>query len=347
MGDGIGTFGTGPVGGVASLVGKSSDDGLSWTWGTAGQAWGGMASGLGALAITGPITFALAAAPDDALPDWTESVSDWHTSTITAFGKGIVGSPEQWEEDPVAAGTTAVLNVATFFIPVVGQAAGGVKVTSSLARVGVSLERVAVRAGNGTRIAAGFSRAGTLAADLSTALHFVIRTTPDGLTVRDLDAAVAALDDIAPLKADILLPANVDAPPVERGSTDASTATPTRSDTNGTTSEGGSTARGGITVLERTDLGDNGSPSDRGGSADVPTDRGGSGDGPADRGESSTPSPMPSTAGNARASPENRVGVSASDAPGPRTPFAARTDLEPNTVYHVDGRGDFYTDATG
>jgi hypothetical protein len=33
--------------------------------------------------------------------------------------------------------------------------------------------------------------------------------------------------------------------------------------------------------------------------------------------------------------------------PGSRTPFAARTDLAPHTHYHLEGRGDFYTDATG
>ncbi|GCD19302.1 hypothetical protein CTKZ_08640 [Cellulomonas algicola] len=33
--------------------------------------------------------------------------------------------------------------------------------------------------------------------------------------------------------------------------------------------------------------------------------------------------------------------------PGSRTPFAARTDLAPSTLYRVEGRGDFYTDADG
>nr|WP_249361985.1 DNA/RNA non-specific endonuclease [Gordonia araii] len=43
----------------------------------------------------------------------------------------------------------------------------------------------------------------------------------------------------------------------------------------------------------------------------------------------------------------NEVDVTGKDVPGKRTPFAARTDLEPNTLYHVEGRGDFYTDHTG
>jgi hypothetical protein len=43
----------------------------------------------------------------------------------------------------------------------------------------------------------------------------------------------------------------------------------------------------------------------------------------------------------------NRVDVAGSDVPGPRTAFAARTDLDPNTVYVVEGRGTFTTNADG
>ncbi|WP_336857898.1 DNA/RNA non-specific endonuclease, partial [Sinomonas albida] len=43
----------------------------------------------------------------------------------------------------------------------------------------------------------------------------------------------------------------------------------------------------------------------------------------------------------------HEVTVTGRDVPGSRTPFAQRTDLEPNTMYHVEGRGDFYTDAHG
>jgi hypothetical protein len=43
----------------------------------------------------------------------------------------------------------------------------------------------------------------------------------------------------------------------------------------------------------------------------------------------------------------NTVTVDANDLPGPRTPFAVRDGLEPNTRYHVEGRGDFYTNAQG
>ncbi|NMD55856.1 MULTISPECIES: DNA/RNA non-specific endonuclease [Tsukamurella] len=39
--------------------------------------------------------------------------------------------------------------------------------------------------------------------------------------------------------------------------------------------------------------------------------------------------------------------VTGKDIPGPKTSFASRSDLEPNAVYRVEGRGDFYTDTDG
>lgn len=52
-------------------------------------------------------------------------------------------------------------------------------------------------------------------------------------------------------------------------------------------------------------------------------------------------------AGFAAPSVQNSVDVPATEVPGSRTPFAAQGDLLPDTVYHVEGRGDFYTDAGG
>ena len=58
-------------------------------------------------------------------------------------------------------------------------------------------------------------------------------------------------------------------------------------------------------------------------------------------------SDRPSPSDYPRPSVVQEIAVSAADGPGPRTPFAGRTDLEPDTRYTVEGRGDFYTDATG
>ncbi|MBB2959176.1 DNA/RNA non-specific endonuclease [Pseudoclavibacter helvolus] len=48
-----------------------------------------------------------------------------------------------------------------------------------------------------------------------------------------------------------------------------------------------------------------------------------------------------------RPEPTQTVEVPKADAPGSRTPFAASSDLAPNSLYRVEGRGDFYTDADG
>lgn len=44
---------------------------------------------------------------------------------------------------------------------------------------------------------------------------------------------------------------------------------------------------------------------------------------------------------------QNSVDVPAGEVPGSRSPFSTHGDLLPDTVYHVEGRGDFYTDAGG
>lgn len=41
------------------------------------------------------------------------------------------------------------------------------------------------------------------------------------------------------------------------------------------------------------------------------------------------------------------VEVTGGELPGPKTAFARRTDLAPDTMYRVAKRGDFYTDSTG
>lgn len=56
------------------------------------------------------------------------------------------------------------------------------------------------------------------------------------------------------------------------------------------------------------------------------------------------------TPGHGRFDPpptSNRVKIDAADGPGPRTTFGDRTDLEPNTHYSVEGRGEFYTNESG
>ncbi len=64
---------------------------------------------------------------------------------MTGLVEGIVGDPEMWAEDPVAAGAFAVTNISSFFIPVAGAGAAAGKVGSVAARLGTSTVRLGAR----------------------------------------------------------------------------------------------------------------------------------------------------------------------------------------------------------
>jgi hypothetical protein len=64
----------------------------------------------------------------------------------------------KWKEDPVAAGTYAVLSVGTIFIPGAGAAGAGSKVASALAKTGLAVEKLAIIAKD-ARLANGLSSA--------------------------------------------------------------------------------------------------------------------------------------------------------------------------------------------
>jgi hypothetical protein len=196
VGDGLGDFGKGLGQGLASLVGWNTTDG-SWSLGFAGAAWGNVGQGLGALVLTAAMpaeSIALAYAPDDAVPGWLGSVRDWQKKELTAMVGGIVGTPEQWKDDPVAAGTYAAASIATFFIPVAGEVSAGGKVASVLAKVGIATEKIAVVAGDGTKFAAGLSRVGDVFAGMSKVVDRFTGGTADLTT--NLEKATSALHDM-------------------------------------------------------------------------------------------------------------------------------------------------------
>ncbi|MGW9630835.1 glycohydrolase toxin TNT-related protein [Agromyces sp. NPDC055520] len=86
---------------------------------------------------------------------------------------------------------------------------------------------------------------------------------------------------------------------------------------------------------------------------------------PAPRGAAQPATPAPATGSQPTATPPsaaanppapngfprpavtNEIVVPRDEGPTPRRPFAARTNLEANTLYRVEGRGDFYTDGDG
>ncbi|MET0590301.1 MAG: glycohydrolase toxin TNT-related protein [Naasia sp.] len=193
MGDGIVEFGTGFVGGIVALGGWDMENDWEHSGDTAAAAWTGLASGVGALVITAtPGAAALMAAPPEWTPEWMHGAQDWYNGTMEAMVQGIVGTPEMWEEDPVAAGTFAFVSIASMFIPVAGQAGAGVRVASGLGRASLAVERVAGAVTDGSRLSNGLVRASDVLAGLSTS----IRGLSEGLNgVRTVDSSLAGLDE--------------------------------------------------------------------------------------------------------------------------------------------------------
>jgi len=167
VGDGLLEFGSSFVEGTVSLVGFDAANGWKHDWEFAGEAWTGMLTGLGALVITAviPVAPALARLPDSAVPPQLRGVRDHYRETMDAMVGGIVGTPEQWEEDPVAAGTYAVASIGSFFIPGAGQVGAGLKIGSSAARAATLTGRVAEMAGDVAHLPNGLSRVDSLVAE--------------------------------------------------------------------------------------------------------------------------------------------------------------------------------------
>jgi len=104
---------TGLVTGLGGFVGFQG-------WDVMGQSW----KGLGALAI-------VAASPqvmfsNQGFPGYEPGEIQ---ATVTGMGKGLIAY-DQWSSDPAQAAGESVFNIATFFIPVGGAAAGTAKAAS-------------------------------------------------------------------------------------------------------------------------------------------------------------------------------------------------------------------------
>jgi hypothetical protein len=204
MSDGLYSFVEGAVVGLTSLVGVEMEDEPSWTRETAGAAWGGLFQGLGALAITGPPMFALMMTPEKSVPVPLKGLRDWYTVQATGIVGGMVGTPEQWEEDPVAAGTFAVLSLGTIVVPGAGLAGAGAKGAGALGNGSNSLVRGASGLGNAalaatrTRLANGLNNAAHFHTTFSASVRSTFtRGTDVQKTVDDLDA-LDAFDDVKP-----------------------------------------------------------------------------------------------------------------------------------------------------
>lgn len=117
---GVGDFGYDTFFGITSLLGYHPDTGWSAT--TLGQTWGGLGNVVGSLVVVALI-------PDSLSAEGAASVkSPWvneRAGVVRGALGGLVGYDPQaedgwqaWRDEPWRAGSSSVLNIATFFIPV-------------------------------------------------------------------------------------------------------------------------------------------------------------------------------------------------------------------------------------
>ncbi|VXB94320.1 TNT domain-containing protein [Frigoribacterium sp. 9N] len=239
MGTGLGMFIAEAAYGAGALVGWDIQGGTGVTKEFGLKAWGGLLQGLGAIAITSPATIALAYAPPGTVPAAAQPAVDWYRTTIEGVTQGIVGTPEMYDEDPVAAGTYATLGVASFFVPVGGAAVGGTKAATGLARLGGAAERAALRAPEGSLSRIGLTHAGHALNAMSettrllTGGHGSAGRGPDAAPSR-FDEQLTRLDDVVGVRADGLAPppTRVDGPDTTPGPVrgDDASAPPVRDD---------------------------------------------------------------------------------------------------------------------
>ncbi|KIU03721.1 TNT domain-containing protein [Frigoribacterium sp. MEB024] len=239
MGTGLGMFIAEAAYGAGALVGWDIQGGTGVTKEFGLKAWGGLLQGLGAIAISGVPMLALAYAPPGTVPAAAQPAVDWYRTTIEGVTQGIVGTPEMYDEDPVAAGTYATLGVASFFVPVGGAAVGGTKAATGLARLGGAAERAALRAPEGSLSRIGLTHAGHALNAMSettrllTGGHGEAGRGPDAAPSR-FDEQLTRLDDVVGVRADGLAPppTRVDGPDTTPGPVrgDDASAPPVRDD---------------------------------------------------------------------------------------------------------------------
>lgn len=278
------------------------------------------------------------------------------------LAKGMV-SWDTWEDDPGRAAGGAVFNIATVLLPA-GAAVSGTKGAATAANAASKGAKVSAWLARGAEIvdltdplalgARGLRVALPRLDDLVAGLRGV-ENLDDALAL-DLPAVTSTLDDLPSGAAhdgpaDVVV-REVDALPQSRATVDGAHApehahVPDRElvTTDGLTTEasvgtGGDRSAGGVGHGEDGSAGGVGHGGD-GSAGGVP------------HGEDGTPSATVESRAVPDAYPrptaDHDVTLRASDPgfPGPRTPFAVRGDLAPSTHYHLEGRGDFYTDADG
>jgi len=293
VGDAVGGVFVGVWHGVTGLVtGFGGFVGFQG-WDVMGQSW----KGLGALAI-------VAASPQVMFSNqgFLGYQPGEIQATVTGMGKGLIAY-DRWASDPAQAAGESVFNIATFFIPVGGAAAGAAK-AASLA--GKTAQVVGV-AGKAAKVGAVVkaSRVADVVAGVRTTLDLRLNNAANALhtALGGPDRALAG-----PGRSLHLPEAPV----------------PHTPDLHATTIHPGAPAHPTI--------GADGAPAH-------PT-TGHDGGSPVHSEATGSPHSSPPAS-------QHDVHDSNYASDNPRTSFSRQEGLQPNTAYHVDGRGTFYTDSTG
>lgn len=366
-------FVLGTINGLTNLFGVSvgGPEGLSFSVDTAAATWQGVAG--------------LAGFRWDEFGDFEGWSLDNARGSWVAAGQGLV-SWDMWKEDPLRALTTNVLNVAMIVATWgAGAAAAGGRAGSAVSRLG-RLGRAAAVVDRimafmdplGTVIGAGVSRAGSWVARV-TGMRLNLRGLVDAWH-RPADVDVPSVEGpgtrpgagvdvdsvgrVDPPGSGLDAPSAPDAHvPGARAGVDS-----VASDAHASVGDGSGAPRvhdasvapdsdapgahpGGDAGVEA------GAPRVRGehahGGADASgtSDSGGTEHGAGGSGDGAGRPDDPRDAFNEAHRPNvvQSVDVDADHAlaPTPRKPFGRGVVLEPETVYHVDGRGDFYTNESG
>ncbi|MBO3095618.1 hypothetical protein [Cellulomonas dongxiuzhuiae] len=161
VGNGAYTFGRDLVQGAGQLIVGYNPANGDWFSGDAyGQAWGGLGDLVGSIVVlASPVGWVAAGMAATGNND--NGFSEWmydRAVTVRNAGGALVGwDPNAkdgwhaWKEDGLAAGTSAVLSVGTFFIPGAGQVGAGLKagsVGARVARVSGAVSEFAVQGGS-------------------------------------------------------------------------------------------------------------------------------------------------------------------------------------------------------
>lgn len=295
---------------------------------------------------------------------------------LVATGKGIIAY-DKWGEDPAEAAGEAIFNVATIVIPA-GAAVGGVKAGGGAAAAALRTASRLVDAVDPAAYAASGASAAVrvtapVVSDLLKSIDVNVHVDVPHVDVPHVDVPQV---DVPHVEVPHVEAPRVEVPQVGLPSsaghfTDGPGLDPGNpgvrvQDTPGTgqdaprgavdvetlPSPSGSTTMPDIGTLPRGTALDPVAPVSEpvpvGAAVSDPVAPGSGADDLADgSGSPFRYDETPSPAMHPRPQVSQEVVVAADQLPGYREPFAARTDLAPDTVYRVPGRGDYYTDGTG